>query len=175
MKNNKSNARWPNKNMKYILFEISIVVPLAIWGCVCVLRQFSHNWLITTTLIVCSSLGSSVHGILQAQILELVAIPFSRGSSWPRDWTHVSHVSCNGRRVLYYWAMEEAPSIISQECALRLLGFQGWKQDNKIPLSLDLHWLIKYLPSHAVQTLTLHVYEKSVQFFSHTHHVSSAQ
>ena len=29
--------------------------------------------------------GSSVHGILQARILEWVAIPFSRGSSWPRD------------------------------------------------------------------------------------------
>ena len=31
--------------------------------------------------------GSSVHGILQARILEWVAIPFSRGSSWPRDQT----------------------------------------------------------------------------------------
>ena len=31
--------------------------------------------------------GSSVHGILQARILQLVTIPFSRGSSWPRDWT----------------------------------------------------------------------------------------
>ena len=30
---------------------------------------------------------SSVHGILQARILEEVAIPFSRGSSWSRDWT----------------------------------------------------------------------------------------
>ena len=33
--------------------------------------------------------GSSVHGILQAGTLEGVAIPFSRGSSWPRDWTCV--------------------------------------------------------------------------------------
>ena len=33
----------------------------------------------------CSPLGSSVHGILQARILEWVAIPFSRGSAWPRD------------------------------------------------------------------------------------------
>ena len=31
--------------------------------------------------------GSSVHGVLQARILEWAAIPFSRGSSWPRDWT----------------------------------------------------------------------------------------
>ena len=35
------------------------------------------------------------------------------------------------------------PSIFSQPCALRLLGFQGWKQDNKIPSSLDLPGPIK--------------------------------
>ena len=34
--------------------------------------------------------GSAVHGILQARILEWVAIPFSRGSSQPRNWTQVS-------------------------------------------------------------------------------------
>ena len=34
--------------------------------------------------------GSSVHGILQARVLEWVAISFSRGSSRPRDWTQVS-------------------------------------------------------------------------------------
>ena len=33
--------------------------------------------------------GSSVHGIFQARVLEWVAIPFSRGSSQPRDWTRV--------------------------------------------------------------------------------------
>ena len=38
----------------------------------------------------CSLPGSSVHGTLQARILEWVASPFSRGSSWPRDWTQVS-------------------------------------------------------------------------------------
>ena len=42
----------------------------------------------------CNPPGSSVHRILQARILELVAIPFSRGSSWPRDWTCISCVSC---------------------------------------------------------------------------------
>ena len=35
----------------------------------------------------CSLLGSSFHGILQARLLEWVAIPFFRGSSWPRDPT----------------------------------------------------------------------------------------
>ena len=47
----------------------------------------------------CSPLGSSVHGILQARILEWVAIFSSKGSSWPRDRTHVSRSSCIGRRV----------------------------------------------------------------------------
>ena len=37
--------------------------------------------------------GSSVHGILQARILESVAIPFSRGSSQARDRTQVSHIA----------------------------------------------------------------------------------
>ena len=48
-----------------------------------------------------SPAGSSVHGILQARIVEWVAISFSRGSFWPRDWTCVS---CIGRQILYYWA-----------------------------------------------------------------------
>ena len=43
----------------------------------------------------------TVHGILQARILEWVAFPFSRGSSPPRDQTHVSCVSCIGRQILY--------------------------------------------------------------------------
>ena len=42
----------------------------------------------------CSLTGSSFHGILQARILEWVAISSSRGSSWPRDWTPVSSISC---------------------------------------------------------------------------------
>ena len=41
----------------------------------------------------CSSTGSSVPGILQTRILEWVAIPFSRGSSQPKDWTYISCIS----------------------------------------------------------------------------------
>ena len=41
----------------------------------------------------CSPPGLSVHEILQARILEWVVIPFSRGSSWPRDQTRVSCIS----------------------------------------------------------------------------------
>ena len=45
--------------------------------------------------------GSSVHGILQARILEWVAMPSSRGSSWPGNRTHVPWVSCVDRQILY--------------------------------------------------------------------------
>ena len=46
--------------------------------------------------------GSSVHGIFQARILGWVAAHSPRGSSWPRDGTRVSYVSCIGRWVLYH-------------------------------------------------------------------------
>ena len=45
--------------------------------------------------------GSSVHGMLQARIMEWITMPSSRESSWPSDWTHVSYVSCIGRQALY--------------------------------------------------------------------------
>ena len=48
-------------------------------------------------------LGSSVHGILQARIQEWTAISYSRGSSRPKDQTHISCISCIGRQVLYHW------------------------------------------------------------------------
>ena len=49
-------------------------------------------------------LGSSVHAISQARILERLAISFSKGSSWPRDWNHI----CIGRQIHYKWAIREA-------------------------------------------------------------------
>ena len=49
----------------------------------------------------CSLPDSSVHGILQARILEWVVMPFSRGSFWPRDLTWVS---CFAGRLFTIWA-----------------------------------------------------------------------
>ena len=49
--------------------------------------------------------GSSVYGVLQARILEWVAIPLSRGSSSPRDQTRVS---CIAGRFSTVWAIREA-------------------------------------------------------------------
>ena len=55
----------------------------------------------------CSPPSFSIHGILQARILEWVAISFSRGSSLPRDWTQVS---CIADRLFTIWATREASS-----------------------------------------------------------------
>ena len=64
--------------------------------CVC-----AQSYLTLCDTMDCSLPGSSVHGILQARILEWVAISFSRGSSQPRDWTCISWISCTGRQILY--------------------------------------------------------------------------
>ena len=56
----------------------------------------------------CSLPGSSVHGILQARILEWVVIPFSRGSSQPRNWTWVP---CIAGRFFTIWATRQAQSM----------------------------------------------------------------
>ena len=42
---------------------------------------------------LCNPIEYTVHGILQARILQWVAFPFSRGSSQPREQTQVSHVA----------------------------------------------------------------------------------
>ena len=52
--------------------------------------------------------GSSIHGILQARVLQWVAIPFSSGYSWPRDQTCISCASYIAGRFFTRWAIREA-------------------------------------------------------------------
>ena len=66
----------------------------------------------------CSLLRSSVREVPQAKILEWVVISFSRGPSWPKDWTCVS---CLGRQILYHRATWEAPILLLLACIV--LGF----------------------------------------------------
>ena len=60
---------------------------------------FCHGVLVTQSCLTlcnpmdCSPPSFTVHGILQARILEWVAISFCRGPSWLRDWTRVSHIA----------------------------------------------------------------------------------
>ena len=84
----------------YLLFiHRSIVVTISI----------SHSITsdtLATPRTVRSPSGPSVHGILQARILEWVAISFSRGSSRPKNQTQVS---CTEGRFFTIWAIEKTP------------------------------------------------------------------
>ena len=57
-------------------------------------------------LMNCILPSSSIHGIFQTKILKQVTISFSRGSSQPRNQTHVSCISCNGRKFLYQLSLK---------------------------------------------------------------------
>ena len=72
-----------------------------VWGCVC----YSLSCARLCDFMDCTLPGSSVHGILQARILKGVAIPFFKGSSWPRDQTRVPWVA---DRFFTIWATREA-------------------------------------------------------------------
>ena len=85
------------------LFVLFLVMSL-LFVCVCVLVTQSCTALyhpMDYSLLP----GSSVHGILQARILEWVAILFSRGFCWPRDQTQVANIA---GRVCTIWATREA-------------------------------------------------------------------
>ena len=69
--------------------------------CVCLVSQ---SYPTRCCPLDCSPPGSSVHGILQTRILDWVAIPFSRGSSWPRDQTRLS---CIAGRLFAIWATKK--------------------------------------------------------------------
>ena len=60
---------------------------------------------VQSCLTLCNRVDYTVHGILQARILEWVAFPFSRGSSQPRDQTQVA---CIAGRFFTRWATGEA-------------------------------------------------------------------
>ena len=70
----------------------------------------------------CSPSGSSVHGILQAKTLQWVAVSYSRGSSWSRDWTHSSCTSCISRWILYYCTTQETLEREENLCQ----DWEGW-------------------------------------------------
>ena len=64
----------------------------------------------------CNPPGSSVHEILQARILEWIAIPFSKGSSRPRDWTQVSCIAGRFFTVFFSLPVYLALSPVPKDC-----------------------------------------------------------
>ena len=76
---------------------------------ICSESEWSHSVMSDSLQPVdCSPPSSFIHGILQARILEWVAISFSRGSCRPRDWSQVSHIVgrrfnlCTTREAYYF-------------------------------------------------------------------------
>ena len=92
----------------------------------------------------CSLPVFSVHGILQARILEWIAMPSSRGSSWRRDWTQVS---CTAGRFFAVWATRK-PILILKGSLKAAFGLR--KNTHKVM------WLEKgLLFSHSVMSDSL--------------------
>ena len=91
---------------EYFVFEKYKALVLLVFSCKVISSSFCNLWSVARQ--------APVHGVLQARILEWVAIPFSRGSSRPKDQTLVSCASCIDRRILYHW---EAPSGCSAAAA----------------------------------------------------------
>ena len=76
-------------------------------------QRARHGWATLRPHGLYSLSCSSIHGIFQASILEWVAISFSRGSSWPRDQTRVSHIV---GRCFTVWATREVlPVMVDQD------------------------------------------------------------
>ena len=96
----------------------------------------------------CSPPGSSVHGILQARILERVAIPFFKGSSQPRDWTYVS---CIAGRFFTIWAIREV-SYYPIPKTLQLHSLQIQSSTRNVVPSI---WGCTVLGCHTVKTLQI--------------------
>ena len=84
----------------------------------------------------CSPPGSLVHGNPQARILEWVAISFSRGSSWPRDWTQ----SPTSPALAGWFLPTEAPG---KPTSLMAKVIYKPSQVNQI-----IYWLIDYIHTH---------------------------
>ena len=105
------------------LFKISIQSWRIHSLCCCCLVAKSCSTL--CDLMDYSPPDSSVHGIPNTWILELVAISSSRRSSWPRDQTCIS---CIGRPILYQWATRKIPVYLSPIVVkFYLESLQGWE------------------------------------------------
>ena len=101
---------------------------------------------------LCDPMDCTVRGILQTRILEWVAIPFSRGSSQPRDRTQVSHVAGGFFTV---WATREA---ILAEGQCQLAGYCGHSQARERVSSLRVPAFSGvFLLSHLLCESVIHI------------------
>ena len=100
------SGRWPGITWLCTQFYLMLFFPFGILSlpCACTHAQSLQLYPTLCDSMDCSPPGSSVHGILQARILEWIAMLSPRRSSWPRDWTHVSWTA---GRFFTHWATLE--------------------------------------------------------------------
>ena len=130
--------------------------------CVCVCVLVVQLCPILWDPMNCSLPGSSVHEILQARIQDWVAIPFSRDSSQPRDWTQVS---CIAGGFFTIWATREVPAyfsrfrsrvtlpVLSQHPFIHLSSIHSLVQQRHIARHGSRCW--KYHSEHAIISIFL--------------------
>ena len=108
---------WLEKSIPLLYFSLFLKSAVLCAGFILKLIKWEESEVAQSCLILCDPMdyslpGFTVHGILQARIPEYVAISFSRGSSWPRDWTRASHTT---GRLFTIWAMREALKVLGRE------------------------------------------------------------
>ena len=126
----------------YYLKSVGVLEAFGQWfsyPAVCVLSRFSCAWLCNPMDF--SPPGSSVHGILQARILEWVAMPSFKGSAQPGDQIHVFCVSCIEGIFFTHWLSTVShtgwPWNTIHRVFPYLLSWEEWAIFEKVNLSLQ--------------------------------------
>ena len=126
---------------------------------VCMYAKWLQSCLTMCNPMVCSPAGSSVHGILQARILQLVVISFSRGSSRPRNpWgepicTHISPL-------FYFW--DFLPIQVTKEHGVEFSVLYRWFPlvicfiHSSVSMSIPISQFIPPLSPLGVHTFVLY-------------------
>ena len=96
----------------------------------------------------CNLLGFSVHGSLQARILERVAISLSRRSSQSGDRSHIPRASCTGRQVLYHQRHLQSPRRNDRS---QTAGPLSQKVSGALVMSHTPVWVISTLYVHIIK------------------------
>ena len=128
-------------------------VGVFLYTCLLLLTRFSRVQL--SNPMDYSLPGSSVHGILQAKILEWAAMPFSKGSFQPRNRTQVSHVYLHRQQGSFPLAPTGKPFHVSVSSYYGEKSFQkSWKDHLNFRLS-DLCYVVAPKPVHGKKLLWL--------------------
>ena len=124
----------------------------------CACCVFSQSCLTFCNPMDCSPPRSSVHGILQARILEQVVISSSRGLSQPRYSACISYISCIARKIFEHWAtwdslMKYSGQFSSVQSLSRVrLSATQWIAARQSSLSINSWSLLKLMPIKSVMS-----------------------